>query len=352
MRIVHVTDCYLPRIGGIELHVRDLAERQRSEGHQVTVVTSTPGPRLPDVLRASVRERSWLVDLRPEVVHAHVSVVSPFALASARRSADLGRPTAVTVHSLWTHVGPLPHLARDLWGMREWPVTWSAVSEQAAAPVRSLLGVTVAVVPNAVDVDQWTPMLPPPTYGPPHVVSVMRLTGVKRALPLLAVLRRAGEEVDFRATIVGDGPRRTAMEHYLHRHGLGGRVGLVGTLDRESIRLLLAQASVFLAPAHRESFGIAALEARASGVPVIASAHSGVASFIQHGGDGLLAHDDREMTEQLVRLLRDDGLRAGLAAHNRTVAPAFGWPESLGRHADLYAHAAVGHDAARVVSRR
>src|SRR5690348_6375269 len=41
MRIAHVTDCYLPRLGGIELHVRDLVERQRSAGNDVTVITST-----------------------------------------------------------------------------------------------------------------------------------------------------------------------------------------------------------------------------------------------------------------------------------------------------------------------
>lgn len=350
MRIVHVTDCYLPRIGGIELHVRDLSERQRIEGHEVTIVTPTPGDFMPGVLRVPVSDRDWLRDLQPDVVQAHVSIVSPFALASARRAAGLGTPTVVTVHSLWTHVGPLPHLARDLWGMRQWPVAWSAVSEQAAAPVRSLLGVVVHVVPNAVDVEQWTPMPLPAASGQPLVVSVMRLTGVKRALPLLDVLRRASEAVDFRATIVGDGPKRAAMERYLDHHGLGERVLLAGTLDREAIRQHLAHASVFIAPAHRESFGIAALEARASGVPVIASAQSGVASFIRHGHEGLLAHDDREMIDHLVLVLRDHELRARLAAHNRTVAPAMGWAEALDRHALLYEHASVDVSTSRAVA--
>lgn len=341
MRIVHVTDCYLPRIGGIELHVRDLAERQRAAGHDVTVVTSTAGDDLPGVLRVPVGDRDWLRDLRPDVVQAHVSIVSPFALASARRAAGLGSPTVVTIHSLWTHVGPLPRLARDLWGMRHWPVVWSAVSEQAADPVRSLLGVPVHVVPNAVDVDRWTPMPLPAASSGLSVLSVMRLTGVKRALPLLDVLRRAGEAVDFRATVVGDGPKRAAMERYLDHHGLGERILLAGTLDRDAIRRHLAPAAVFVAPAHRESFGIAALEARASGVPVIARKQSGVASFIRHGQEGLLARDDRELAEHLVLVLRDHELRARLTAHNRTIVPTFGWSEALTAHAHLYARAAV-----------
>jgi glycosyltransferase involved in cell wall biosynthesis len=256
----------------------------------------------------------------------------------------------VTVHSLWTHVGPLPHLARDLWGMRDWPVVWSAVSEQAADPVRSLLDVPVHVVPNAVDTDRWTPMPLPAASGELTVVSVMRLTGVKRALPLLDVLRRAGEAVDFRATVVGDGPKRSAMERYLNHHGLGARVLLAGTLDREAIRQHLAQASVFVAPAHRESFGIAALEARASGVPVVAREQSGVASFIRHDQEGLLAHDDREMVQHLVRVLRDDELRARLTAHNRAVAPSLGWSDALDRHAHLYARAFVAVGPRRAVA--
>lgn len=77
-------------------------------------------------------------------------------LASARRSALHGFPTVITVHSLWTHVGPLPELVRDLWGMRRWSVTWSAVSERAAQPVRDALGVSVEILPNALDLGEWT----------------------------------------------------------------------------------------------------------------------------------------------------------------------------------------------------
>ncbi|QIG43652.1 glycosyltransferase family 4 protein [Nocardioides anomalus] len=340
MRIIHVTDCYLPRLGGIELHVRDLAARQRAQGHEVTVVTSTPGESAPGLWRAAPGD-AWLRSLCPDVVQAHVSIISPFALGSARRASRAGVPTVATVHSLWTHVGPLPELACELWGMRRWPVTWAAVSDRAATPVRALLDVPVHVVPNAVDLDEWIPAPEQPHPGPPHVVSVMRLTGVKRALPLLDILRGAAARTDFSATVIGDGPQRAAMERHLRRHRLGDRVRLTGTLDRAAIRRELATASVFLAPAHRESFGIAALEARASGVPVLASAHSGVGTFIRHGREGLLARDDHDLAAQLVRLLVDHDLRDRLAAHNRRVRPAFGWPEALARHEELYAAARV-----------
>jgi glycosyltransferase involved in cell wall biosynthesis len=342
VKILHVTDSYLPTLGGIELHVRDLCERQRRAGHDVTVSTRTPaapGEHSDGVRRVGGGERSWMDEHGPDVVHAHVSVISPFALAAARCAARRGIPTVITVHSLWTRVGRLPELARDLWRMDHWKVTWTAVSERAAQPVRDVLGVAVQVVPNAVDLIEWQPFDELPATRPPHVLSVMRLTGVKRALPLVRTLRRVSEQADLTATIVGDGPERGAMERYLRRHCLEDRVELTGTLDRSAIRRRLAEASVFVAPAHRESFGIAALEARASGVPVIASSRSGVATFIEHGVDGLLGRDDRELGRHLLTIVRDDDLRNRVAGHNRCTPPSFGWDQAIERNAAVYADA-------------
>ena len=338
MRIVHVTDCYLPRVGGIELHVRDLAAAQVGQGHEVTVATRTPpGEEADPVHVRRIRSASdWLGGLGADVVHAHVSIVSPFALATARRASLLGLPTVVTVHSLWAHAGPLPLLAREVWGMRDWTVTWSAVSERAAIPVHELLGNPVHVLPNAVDLDGWTPAPVLPSDDPPRVVSVMRLTRVKRAVPLARILRIVSEQADLQATIVGDGPERSALERHLRRYGLTDRVEMTGALDREAIRQRLAGASVFLAPAHRESFGIAALEARAVGVPVVASARSGITTFIEHGRDGLLGESDDQLAHQVVALLRDERLRADLAWHSRAVPPDFGWPSALARNEELY----------------
>jgi glycosyltransferase involved in cell wall biosynthesis len=311
----------------------------------VTIVTrSAAGADGPsdDVRRINGSQRAWLASTTPQLVHAHVSIISPLALAAARRAALLGIPTVVTVHSLWTRVGPLPELARELWGMRRWNVTWTAVSERAAQPVRDLLGVPVHLLPNAVDLDEWAPFERLPAAEPPQVLSVMRLTSVKRALPLARTLRRAAQHSVFSAIIVGDGPERPAMERYLRRHGLAARVRLSGALERGEIRRLMETTSVFLAPAHRESFGIAALEARASGVPVIASSRSGVATFIEHGSDGLLGRDDRALGEHLRTFLNDATLRERIAWHNRLVPPTYGWEHALASNDAIYATATAG----------
>ena len=370
MRVLHVTDGYLPRVGGIELHVRDLATRQRLSGLDAQVLTLTPsvedldpdwvhrvrGLRVdePAGLRraAAQLDRHFTSNLSAgaDVVHVHVSVFSPFGAMAARMAAGRGLAVLVTVHSMWTRLGPGPVMARDLLGLRRWPVVWSSVSARAAAPVRDLLGadIEVHVLPNAVEPDRWrsadaTWAEIRPAGAPLTVVSVMRLTHVKRTLPLARILcdvrRSLPADIDMRAVVVGDGPRRPAMERHLHRHGLRDLVTLAGRIDRDAIREELHRAAVFLAPAEKESFGIAPLEARTTGLPVVASSQAGVSEFVTHGVHGFLGDTDAAMARHVTRLLTDDSLRVRIARHNRQVAPQHDWDHALAGADRLYASA-------------
>lgn len=343
MRILHVTDCYLPRIGGIEVHVRDLAHHQRLDGHEVTIATRTPTTRqdvVDDVLRVRSLSRTDLATLAPDVVHAHLSILSPMTLAAVERASTAGLPTVVTVHSLWSDLARIGPTIRAATGIHRWPVTWTAVSEAAAHHVHSLTGRPVAVVPNAVEADYWRAARhEPPHEGVPVVLSVMRLTTVKRTLPLARILRTVAERTSLDAVVVGDGPKRRTLEAYLRRHDLTTRVRVAGALDRDAVRREMADASIFLAPARRESFGIAALEARTAGLPVIAFADSGVASFIEHERDGLLARDDREFADYTTDLIRDEMLRGRISRHNRAVVPEHTWPAAAANNARAYAAA-------------
>ncbi|ONH21732.1 glycosyltransferase [Pseudofrankia asymbiotica] len=122
MKIVHSTDCYLPRLGGIELHVQDLAHRQRVLGHRVMVATRSAlridaaGPGEADILRRRSVDIDQLARLDPDVVHVHLSVVSPFAPQTANRAAMLGVPKVVTVHSLWNDIARVALVMRSLTG--------------------------------------------------------------------------------------------------------------------------------------------------------------------------------------------------------------------------------------------
>jgi glycosyltransferase involved in cell wall biosynthesis len=355
MRILHVSDCYWPRLGGIEVHLRDLVVHQRAAGHDARLVTTSPPPQdgTPDDawvhrVSGSTALPRVLGEIRPDVVHVHVSVFSPFATAAAWRTSSLGLPTAVTVHSMWSRLGPLPTAACSLLRLRSWPITWSAVSERAAEPLRAMLGpgIPVRVLPNAVEPARWRgDTRPDLALDVPTVISVMRMTHTKRTLPLARILRdvrrRVPAEQPFRALVVGEGPQRPALERYLRRHRMDTWVEVPGRMDRSAVRRALSGSAVYLAPAELESFGIAALEARTVGLPVVASSHSGVGEFVTHGTEGLLGASDDDLASHVARLLTDGVLRAAITRHNVAVPPRHDWGEACRRTEDLYLAATV-----------
>jgi glycosyltransferase involved in cell wall biosynthesis len=359
MRILHVTDCYPPRLGGIEAHVAALAAHQAALGDDVTVLTATPPSvegRVSDdagpvtVCRVGPLPRVHARDLGGfDVVHAHLSVVSPFSLPMAARSARAGVPTVVTVHSMWGGLGPIPGLAARLSGLRGASVTWTAVGQVAAQQLAAHLppGTPVALLPNAVSVAQRSHTPGERGDGEIRLVSTMRVARRKRPLPLLRMFRRLRHEVDVPVslTIVGDGPLRESLQNLVRRSRLEEAVRITGRVGPASVVRLLAEADAYVAPAVLESFGLAALEARCVGLPVVARADSGVAEFIEHEREGLLSRSDGEMVDDLVRLARDPVLRRSLAEHNRTTPSGLTWANTLRRHSVAYARACSGAEA-------
>lgn len=358
MRIAHVSDSYLPRLGGMELQVAGLAAHQQAAGHDIEVVTGSCGPDLagppvhrvggPGPRRALAPSAAVQAVLggRFDAVHVHVGVGSPLGFAVAAAAARARIPTVVTVHSLWAYVHPLFRSADAVAGITRLPIRWTAVSEAAAEPVRRLLrpGTDIAILPNGVEPRDWA--VEPAARIPDTIVvaAVMRLTTRKRTLPLLRILRDARaavpESLRLRAIVLGDGPRRPAAQRYLRQHGMDPWVTLPGAANRGGVARLLRAADVFVAPAALESFGIAALEARCAGVPVLARASTGVTGFVRPGREGLLSTSDAEMTGQLVRLAVDDRLRTSISRHNRTTPCPIGWPAVLACADDAYELAA------------
>jgi glycosyltransferase involved in cell wall biosynthesis len=340
MRILHATDTYGPTIGGIEVLVRDLAGRQSANGHDATVLTRTPGP---DESSSSpvdvVRNPGRMAELvrSADVVHAHVSAFSPLALRAAEQAASRGVPTVAAVHSMWGSAWPLVRAAAAARGWLDAPIQWAAVSEAAAGPVRRALPHrTVIVLPNAIDVAAWVPSAQPAAVDTVTMVAVMRMTRRKRPLALVEVLRQLRQDlpthVPIRAVLVGDGPQRPAVLRAVARYGLDSWVSVPGAMNHEQIKVLYRTAHIFLSPATLESFGLAALEARASGLAVVARAGTGVVDFVTHEQDGLVAETDDELADELLRLCTDPGLLADFRTHNVSHAPAFDWSDVLWRN--------------------
>jgi len=349
VRIVHVTDGYLPRLGGIEIQVHDLATQQRRQGHEVTVVTRSGAAGHRDTLpTVRLNSRRWTVApaapvlARADVVHCHISLVSPLAWWAVRAARTAGTPTVATVHSVPPTSGvagsAVSRGARALGP----DVVWTAVSGVAARAVEAAVGRFVEVLPNGIDLAAWTPAVEPAGQVA-TLVTVMRLCARKRAVPLVDILAavrdRVDPEVALRAVVIGDGPQREAVQRRVRRHGMQDWVQLTGRLSRPEIAAHLAAAHLFLAPARLESFGIAALEARSVGVPVVAMRAGGVGDFVRDGVEGLLVDSDAQMAAAAASLLAAPETLQGLRRHNATSTAGLDWDSVLATCSRVYARA-------------
>ncbi|MGI9197066.1 MAG: glycosyltransferase, partial [Candidatus Nanopelagicales bacterium] len=225
----------------------------------------------------------------------------------------------------------------------------TAVSTVAASQISASVGAPVGVLPNGIDADAWRASAPwRQEPGVLRVVSVLRLAPRKRVGALLRVLARAsvllGPDVRVQACLIGDGPERSRAERLAGRLGLD--IDFAGRLAREGITERFAQADVFAQASVRESFGIAALEARTFGLPVVARSQTGTGEFIADGVNGLLAGDDAALADALALLGRDPGLLARMRSFNETHPPDQDWTSVCDRAQAFYRQAGAAGGSA------
>lgn len=354
MRILHLTDVYRPAVGGIELFVEELAHRQVAEGNDVAVLTRARGASAfsDDVSVVQYGRREVrLSDF--DVVHAHLSVFSPMTTVVMRQAAVRDVPSVATVHSMWAGRGAIVKAVAGAAGWQRRQPIWTAVSSVAAREVHDMLpGAVVHVVPNAVDIDYWRDGIASPDQVAlpevPTFLAVNRLAPRKRPMALLhqlAEVRQLAPDHPFQARIVGAGPLEKRMRTWIDHHDMHGVVQLTGGVTRPDVRRMCHNADLFLAPAHQESFGIAALEGRAAGLPVLAMSSGGVGEFVRDQVDGLLCADDHAMVRAMVRLLKNRDEWLAMARHNHQVPPDYGWDRTLDGFQKAY-EAAQSHSLA------
>ena len=147
---------------------------------------------------------------------------------------------------------------------------------------------------------------------------------MKRVPAVVEVFARICREVPAHLLMVGDGPDLDKAVRLVRKHGLEDRVHFLG--EQDQVLPLLSMADVFLLPSVQESFGLAALEAMACEVPIVASRVGGLPEVIEDGRDGFLHLPDEldEMAASCVRLLTDEALHRRMAtAARETVSAKF-----------------------------
>ena len=348
--------CY-PALGGSGVIASELALGLAGRGHRVTLVATA----LPERLRGTA-VRFELVEVPSSPVFEH----APYGEAVASRLVELVRREPIDLIHLHYAV---PHAASallaaavlgaaapamvvtlhgtDVTALGSHPslhaVTAAALDACAGltTPSRYLRGQAVdqfglpaeriEVIPNFVDLERFRP---PPRrermpldalFGVPGAAPVLfhvsNFRPIKRPLDLIEVLARVRRTLPARLVLIGDGPERAAVEARVHALGLSDAVRSLGR--RRDFAGLLGHADGFLLTSESESFGVAALEALASGVPVFGYRVGGVPEVVAEGTGALVPCGDVDaLAEAVIAGTTEPGPRAAMAEAARARAEA------------------------------
>ena len=336
--------------GGVGFHIRDLALKLRSRGHDVQVLTPSTSDDLPDWItsagssvsipfngsvanisvkpRALARTRRWLADNDFDVVHVHEPVVPSVSMAAAMLStaplvgtfhAALGRSVSRAIAS-----APM-RLYMERIGVR------IAVSEEARRTLIEHHGGDAVIIPNGVEtaafrsaqpLEQWVG-----TDERPVIVFLGRLDEPRKGLSIFAgaiagVLERF-PGARFLIAGRGDAPEsRQAVERF------GDSVSFLGGISDEEKESLLAGAHIYVAPqTGGESFGIVLVEAMAAHTAVVASDIPAFRAVLEDGRAGALFEtgNSDSLARTLIDLLTDRDRLEELSAAGARSSAQYDW---------------------------
>lgn len=156
--------------------------------------------------------------------------------------------------------------------------------------------------------------------GEKLVCHVSNFRPVKRIMDVVEVFERIAREVPARLLMIGDGPDRSRAEAYSRAHHLRDRVVFLGNVP--NLEEILGGCDLFLLPSEAESFGMAALEAMTSEVPVIATRSGGLPEVVNDGETGYLlpVGDVEGMAQRGIEILSDDDFRSRMGKRGREIA--------------------------------
>jgi len=338
--------------GGVQFHVRDLAEHFIAQGHHVSVLApaddeATLPPYLVSCGKAvpvryngsvarltfgpvtSARVSRWLETGDFDVVHLHEPVTPSASVLALWASTD---PVVATFHTATLRSRAMhaahPFLRPSLEKIRG----RIAVSEEARATVRRHLGGDAFIIPNGVDVARFASATPAAawqgTADAPTLAFLGRVDEPRKGLGV--ALRALPAILDARpgARLLVAGPGDASDILSAAEPRAAAATELLGAVSDAEKAALLSSVDAYLAPhLGGESFGIVLVEAMASGAPVVASDLSAFERVLDGGRTGILFEtgSDAGLARAVLGLLDDPGEQARLRADGLRRAGAFDW---------------------------
>jgi N-acetyl-alpha-D-glucosaminyl L-malate synthase BshA len=342
--------------GGDEVHFisydlpsRLALPRPRVSFHEVVAPTYPLFVSPPYTLALATKMAEVTAQARLDLLHVHYAL--PHAI-SAILARDMSDHRGIRLRVLTTlHGTDITIVGQDRSYL---PITRYGIesSDSVTAVSRYLRDVTarefgvrrhIEVVPNFVNAARYRPdgaspfartLLP---EGEAILVHVSNFRPVKRIPDVLAVFDRVRREVPARLVLIGDGPERSRAERIAERDGFADRTVFLGNVTATETVVPIAR--LLLLPSDAESFGLAALEAMACGVPVIGTAAGGLPEVVEDGRHGFLrpVGDVEGMAAAALALLRDEERwREFSAASRRRAVEDFPSDAIVARYRELY----------------
>nr|PZN39181.1 MAG: N-acetyl-alpha-D-glucosaminyl L-malate synthase BshA [Bacillota bacterium] len=258
-----------------------------------------------------------------DVVHAHYAIPHAAAAFLAREMAGGGFRVVTTLHGTdITLLAQEPSYAEVLAFCIDRSDAVTAVSRALREQTLATLGVQrpLEVIPNFLDCHVYQRQFRPEVraaFARPEEKIVMHMSNlrpVKRVEDVVRVFAAVARQVPAQLLVVGDGPEAPRALEMARALGVLHRVHFLGS--QEDVVSLLSVADLFLLPSETESFGLAALEAMACGVPVVATRTGGLPEVVADGETGCLlpVGDVEGMAAAALRILTDPDRHARMAA--------------------------------------
>ena len=279
---------------------------------------------------------------RLQVMHFHYAVPFAWVVQDVARRLGEDRPAVVgTLHGTDVSVlGRRPAVRRRLEPALAALDAVTTVSAHHAALATRIFRLPAPphVIPNFVDLDRFRTVAHPPAPGrPARLVHVSNFRQVKRPESMARIADRVLAVADSELWLVGTGERLPAVEVILEGPIARGRVRLLGV--RLDVENLLPQTDLLLVSSRMESFCLVALEAMASGVPVVAPRVGGLPELVEHGISGLLFEpgDEDGAARLVLGYLADPALQRNLSAGALARARSLSTTAVIPRYERLYA---------------
>jgi L-malate glycosyltransferase len=226
----------------------------------------------------------------------------------------------------------------------------TAVSESLKRETYEYFKITkeIHVIPNFIDVDLYshTPAKCQKNKYAPNgekiLTHISNFRKVKRIDDVIRIFESVQKQINAKLLMVGDGPEREVAEGMVEEMGIRDKVLFLGKIT--SPERILCISDLFLLPSETESFGLAALEAMAAGVPVISSNTGGIPEVNVHNVTGMLSNvgDVYDMAKNCVIVLRDEAKMALMKTNARIQAEKFKIEYILPMYEELYQEVVKG----------